>query len=139
MNLFHRTLIGAMPYVPRSLIWRFSQRYIAGTQLQDAYRTVADMNAAGCSGTVDVLGEDSTSEEQVTAAVDLYLETLRGIGAASLSCPDCAHSRCETGGTLDASCDSCVAAVCAADSGIKSYLDLPLYCGQAAPALNRGA
>jgi hypothetical protein len=37
------------------------------------------------------------------------------IGAAPLSCPDCAHSRCETGDMLDASCDSCVAAVCAGD------------------------
>jgi proline dehydrogenase len=86
MNLFQRTLIGAMPYVPRALIWRFSQRYIAGTQLQDAFQTVADMNAAGCSGTIDVLGEDSTSEEHVIAAVDLYLKALRGIGTASLNC-----------------------------------------------------
>jgi len=86
MDLFHRTLIGTMPYVPRALIWRFSQRYIAGTQLEDAYQTVADMNAAGCSGTIDVLGEDSTDEEQVTAAVDLYLRAIRGIPTASLDC-----------------------------------------------------
>jgi len=85
-NLFHKALIGTMPYMPRSLIWRFSKRYIAGTQLQDAYETVAELNAMGCSATVDVLGEDSTNEEQVVAAVDLYLKAIRGIPAESLNC-----------------------------------------------------
>jgi len=85
-NLFQRALIGAIPYVPRSLIWRFSRRYIAGTQLKDAYQTAAEMNAVGCSATVDVLGEDSTNEEQVVAAVDLYLKAIRGIHAGSLDC-----------------------------------------------------
>jgi proline dehydrogenase len=85
-NPLNRALIGTMPYVPRALIWRFSRRYIAGTQLQDALQAAAGMNATGCSGTVDVLGEDSTNEEQVTAAVELYLEAIRGIRAASLDC-----------------------------------------------------
>ena len=40
----------------------------------------------GCSATVDVLGEDSTNEEQVIAAVDLYLKVIRGIQAESLDC-----------------------------------------------------
>jgi proline dehydrogenase len=68
------------------MIWRFSRRYIAGTHLQDAFATVADMNAAGCSATVDVLGEDSIDEEQVAAAVELYLTAIRDIAAASLDC-----------------------------------------------------
>lgn len=75
-----------MAYLPRSLIWRFSRRYIAGTDLRDAYRIVADMNAAGCSATVDVLGEDSVNELQVAAALEVYLTAIRGISAASLDC-----------------------------------------------------
>ena len=85
-NLFHRALLGTMPYVPQALIWRFSQRYIAGTHLQDACRAVAAMNATGCSGTMDVLGEDSTSEEQVESAVDEYLKAIRDIQTHSLRC-----------------------------------------------------
>jgi proline dehydrogenase len=85
-SIFHRAIIGIMPHVPRSLIWRFSRRYIAGTHLQDAYSTVADMNAAGCSATIDVLGEDSTDEQQVAAAVKLYLTAIRDVAAASLDC-----------------------------------------------------
>ena len=85
-NIFHRALIGAIPYAPRALIWRFSHRYIAGITLQDACQTVADMNATGCSATIDVLGEDSTREEQVDAALELYLKTIRDISVASLDC-----------------------------------------------------
>jgi proline dehydrogenase len=79
-------LIGMMPMMPRSLLWRFSRRYIAGTSLEDAYRVVADMNEAGCSATIDVLGEDITTEEQVAAALQLYLRAIREISAAKLDC-----------------------------------------------------
>ena len=79
-------LIAAMRYVPRSLIWRFSRRYIAGTHLTDARRTVRELNASGCSATIDVLGEDSTSAEQVAAARDLYLKVIQDIQSASLDC-----------------------------------------------------
>jgi len=85
-NIFHKALVGTMPYVPRPLIWRFSRRYIAGTRLEDACQTVGEMNAAGCSGTIDVLGEDSTDAAQVEAAVNLYLRSIREISAASLDC-----------------------------------------------------
>ena len=85
-NIFHQALVGMMPFVPRSLIWRFSRRYIAGVTLQDACQTAAGMNTAGCSATVDVLGEDSANEEQVSAAIELYLRAIRDISAASLDC-----------------------------------------------------
>jgi len=85
-NIFHRALIGIMPFMPRSLIWRFSRRYIAGVTLQDACNTAADMNAAGCSATIDVLGEDSTADDQVEAAVALYIQAIRDISAASIDC-----------------------------------------------------
>ncbi|MDH4049336.1 MAG: proline dehydrogenase family protein [Gammaproteobacteria bacterium] len=85
-DFFDRALVGAMPWVPRPLIWRFSQRYIAGTTLRDAFEVVRELNAAGCTATMDVLGEDSTTTQQVDAARDLYLEALQGIQSASLDC-----------------------------------------------------
>ena len=83
---FRSALVGTMSYVPRPLIWRFSKRYIAGTHLSDAYRTVRDLNTSGCSATIDVLGEDSATSEQVEAACDLYLEAIHDIQSASLDC-----------------------------------------------------
>jgi proline dehydrogenase len=85
-GLFNQAVVAAMPLVPRSLIWRFSQRYIAGTSLDDAYRTVRELQAANCTATIDVLGEDSTSEGQVAAAADLYLQAIRDIQSHSLRC-----------------------------------------------------
>ena len=85
-NLFHKAVIGTMPYLPRGLVWRFSRRYIAGTRLSDAYRATRDLNDLGCSGTIDVLGEDITNAEQVTAALELYRQALDGIRENSIDC-----------------------------------------------------
>jgi proline dehydrogenase len=86
VGLFNRAVVAAMPFVPRPLVWRFSRRYIAGVDLEDAYRTVGELNASNCSATIDVLGEDSTDPKQVQSAVDLYLEAIRGIHARTLDC-----------------------------------------------------
>jgi proline dehydrogenase len=75
-----------MRFVPEPVVWRFSKRYIAGKNIQDAYQTVRTLNRAGCSATIDVLGEDSASEERVNAARDLYVEAVQGIEPASLDC-----------------------------------------------------
>ena len=85
-TLFHKLVTATLPYVPRSIVWRFSRRYIAGTQLDDALRTVAELRTTGCSATVDVLGEDSTDYERVEAARDLYLNALAAVNRQSLDC-----------------------------------------------------
>lgn len=85
-GLFNQAVVAAMPLVPRPLVWRFSQRYIAGTTLDDAYQTVRELNAANCSATIDVLGEDSTSADQVDAAAEQYLQAIRDIQRHSLHC-----------------------------------------------------
>lgn len=79
-------LVAAMRFVPRSVIWRFSRRYIAGVHLSDAFRVVRALNATGCAATIDVLGEDSTTPEQVEASLGLYLEAIDGIHTASMKC-----------------------------------------------------
>jgi len=86
VGLFNRTIAAAMPFVPRPLVWRFSRRYIAGVDLEDAYRTVRDLNASDCSATIDVLGEDSTNPDEVKSAVELYLQAIRDIDSKSLRC-----------------------------------------------------
>ena len=85
-GIFHNAVVTMMPLVPRPLVWQFSQRYIAGTRLQDAYRKVRELNKSGCSATIDVLGEDSTEEAQVEAAINLYLNALDEINVESLDC-----------------------------------------------------
>jgi len=75
-----------MRFVPQPVIWQLSRRYIAGTGLDDAYRTVLDLNEGGSTATVDLLGEDSATQEQVEAAESVYLDALDGISSSSLKC-----------------------------------------------------
>jgi len=85
-KLLHRLLIAPLPYVPQSVVWQLSQRYIAGTDLEGAYKTVRNLNEIGCGATVDVLGEDSAGIAEVEAARDLYLEALTGLSEQLLDC-----------------------------------------------------
>lgn len=86
VNLFHRLLIAPIPYLPTSVVWQLSRRYIAGTDLESAYQCVRQLNDLGCTATVDVLGEDSASRTEVEQARDLYLAALQGITDNDLDC-----------------------------------------------------
>lgn len=85
-KLLHRLLVAPLPYVPKSVVWPLSRRYVAGTTLDDAYDIVRRLEAIGCSATLDVLGEDSTRQSEVETARDLYLAALDGIDRQSLNC-----------------------------------------------------
>ena len=85
-KLLHRLLVAPLPYVPKSLVWPLSRRYVAGTTLENAYNIVRRLDAIGCSATVDVLGEDSTTLSEVETARDLYFSALDGIAAQNLNC-----------------------------------------------------
>ena len=85
-SLFHRLLVAPLPWVPKSLVWPLSKRYVAGTDLDSAFEIVRALNDSGCSATIDVLGEDSQSREEVDEACQLYVEALDGIESQGLDC-----------------------------------------------------
>lgn len=85
-SLFNRTVVSLLPLVPRSVVWRVSRRYIAGTDLPAALQCVRDLNQAGMSVTLDVLGEDVTCPEEALACRDLYLEALEQLHEHDLDC-----------------------------------------------------
>lgn len=85
-SMLNKLLIAPLPYVPEKIVWQLSQRYIAGVDLPSAYDCVRQLNAIGCCATIDVLGEDSTTEDEVTTALDLYLEAVTGIERNDLDC-----------------------------------------------------
>jgi proline dehydrogenase len=85
-HLLQSAAVNLLRLMPKPVVWQFSNRYIAGTALDDAYRVVEALNAEGCRATIDVLGEDSREPAQVAAAKVLYLEALDGIIAKSLDC-----------------------------------------------------
>lgn len=76
MNWFDKLVVWTIPFVPRFLVRRVADRYIAGTDMDDAVSTVRGLNGQGCSATLDVLGEHITRKEEAEAAVQEYLSAL---------------------------------------------------------------
>lgn len=79
MSLVNRLIASTLPFVPRSVIGHFSERYIAGPSLDDAMRVVKELNQAGVLATVDVLGEHLTRIEEADQALTAYHELIARI------------------------------------------------------------
>ena len=76
MSLLDRAVVTLLPAVPRPIVRRLSSRYIAGSTLEDARRVVAELNAAGKTATVDVLGEEVASAAEAEAIAAEYVAVL---------------------------------------------------------------
>src|SRR2546428_7984729 len=61
---------------------RFASRFVAGETVEAAVAALAELNAAGISASLDLLGESGTSAAEACAARDTYLETLERIRQA---------------------------------------------------------
>jgi proline dehydrogenase len=79
MNLFDEAIVGLMPHVPRPIIRRFSDPYIAGETLADGIRTIRSLNSRGMLCTLDVLGENITRTDEAEATARVYHEALDAI------------------------------------------------------------
>lgn len=64
---------------------RFSSRFVAGTEIQDAVRVTQAVNRAGMRVTIDNLGENVTNAEEARHSAKLYDEILAQIGANQLN------------------------------------------------------
>ncbi|MDQ4030500.1 MAG: proline dehydrogenase family protein [Actinomycetota bacterium] len=84
MAFYDRAVVRLLPAVPRAVVKRLSERYIAGEELTDASRVVAELNAAEKLATVDVLGEELASAEEAEAITREYLDVLAEIERAGL-------------------------------------------------------
>ena len=86
MALLDRALVRMLPAVPRPVVRRLSERYIAGPELADACRVVRELNERGRMATIDVLGEEIHTRGEARALVDEYMdvfETIRRQGLDS--------------------------------------------------------
>lgn len=84
MTLFDSLVKHGMPLVPRPIVGRVAQRYVAGETMDDAVRTLRAMNDEGAMGTVDVLGEEVQDAATAESAVAQYLALLDRIKAEGL-------------------------------------------------------
>jgi proline dehydrogenase len=104
VTLLDKTLVRLLPAVPKPVVQLFSSRYIAGSTIGDAVDTVRRLNAEGKSATVDVLGEEITSEEEARAIAQAYCDVFAAIEREGL---DSNVSVKLTGLGLDLSHDLC--------------------------------
>jgi proline dehydrogenase len=72
LTLIDRAIVRVLPAVPRPVVRKLSQRYIAGPELADACRVVDGLNAQGKMATLDVLGEEITTREEARALLEAY-------------------------------------------------------------------
>ena len=84
MALYDKAIVRVLPAVPRPVVKRLSSRYIAGETVDDAMAVVRDLNAHGKTATIDVLGEEITSDAEAEGIVAEYVEVLDEIERAGL-------------------------------------------------------
>ncbi len=64
---------------------KFSSRFVAGSQVEDALRVTQSLNQAGLSVSVDNLGENVTNAEEARESAQLYHHMLDDIAARKLN------------------------------------------------------
>jgi proline dehydrogenase len=79
LALLDRAIVRLLPAVPKPIVRRIADRYIAGEELEDALATVERLNAQRKVATIDVLGEEVPSADEARAMTRAYLEVLRGV------------------------------------------------------------
>jgi proline dehydrogenase len=79
MKFLDTLIVKTLPLVPSRLVRVVASRYVAGETLEDAVRTVRQLNSEGCRATLDVLGEDVTRISETEPTVVEYHRALDAI------------------------------------------------------------
>jgi proline dehydrogenase len=82
--LLDRAIVRLLPAVPRPVVQKLSERYIAGPELKDARAAVRRLNAQRKMATIDVLGEEITNEDEAAAIVRTHLDVFADIERCKL-------------------------------------------------------
>ncbi|MCC6750780.1 MAG: proline dehydrogenase family protein [Deltaproteobacteria bacterium] len=85
MSIFDRMVVRALPVVPKAVVGRVAQRYVAGSTLGEAVEAIRGLAGEGAMATVDVLGEEVTERDRAESAVDEYLRVLDTVRAERLA------------------------------------------------------
>ncbi len=84
MSSLDKAIARVLPAVPRPIVRRLSSPYIAGPTLDDAVRVVRRLHAEGKLATIDVLGEEISTEPEADEIHAQYSRALARIDADGL-------------------------------------------------------
>jgi len=82
--LLDRAIVRLLPAVPRPVVQKLSQRYIAGPELKDAREAVRRLNAQGKMAAIGVLGEEIRDEDEAAALLRANQDVLADIEQCGL-------------------------------------------------------
>ena len=74
--MFNKMIAAMLPFMPKSFVWIFSKRYIAGKKIEDAIKVSKDLNKQGIKVTVDLLGEFITKLSEAEKNKLEYLDII---------------------------------------------------------------
>ena len=84
MTVLDRVIARTLPFVPKPIVRKVANRYIAGETLEEALGVVAALNKRGMRATLDVLGEHIHRIDQARRAVSEYLQVLEHLHSRKL-------------------------------------------------------
>ena len=82
--MLNELVLKTMPIMPRSLIYLFAKKYIAGAKLSDAVKVCKKLEDKGACSTIDTLGEFVISEIQAKKETKMSLGVLDAINQNNL-------------------------------------------------------
>jgi len=95
--MFNKLIASMLPYFPKSFVWLFSKKYIAGETLEQALAIAKGLNNDGMVTTIDILGEFITELSEAEVNTKDYIEVIeqaeenniKGNYSVSQQCLDC--------------------------------------------------
>ena len=79
MSLLNKLIVATLPAIPKSIIRKFANRYIAGEEISEAVSFVQTLNRQSMIATLDVLGEDIFQKDEATASKEMILQVFNAI------------------------------------------------------------
>ena len=77
--MFNKFIASILPYFPKSFVWLFSKRYIAGKNIDDAIKASKELNNQGIMVTIDILGEFIKNLDEAETNKKEYIELIERI------------------------------------------------------------
>lgn len=86
MGILHKTIVSTLPLIPRPIMRKLSQRYIAGETLEEALVRLEGLHKEGFGGILDILGEDIEDESEARAVQQQYKAGASALQQRGLNC-----------------------------------------------------
>lgn len=82
--MLNQLVLKTLPFVPKSIVYLFAKKYIAGPLLEDAVKATKQLMEKGGSSTIDVLGEFVTTRERANHETEMCMEVLDAVSKNNL-------------------------------------------------------